>query len=493
MLSRRAISRRAFSASLAAAAASRVRARTPRPKLAVLIVLEQFRPDYLDAVRSQLSPAGFLQLMEKGAYFPDCRHNASTFSSAALATLATGAWPAQHGIVADSWYDRAARRAVRASDEALRATTLAAQISSDPNAHTAVISLDRSHASLFAGSPRTRVFWMDDAGSFATAGQPPEWLSTFNNYKAAEAARNAKWQALGAKPDAPALRTLTWSPDHPAAFLALYRASPFGQSAQFNLLSELIAREGMGKGNTFDFVCLISQSTALLGYETGSQSPLMSQMVLQLDREIDQLLGQLTRTLGENGFVLCVAAAHGAPPEPEADSRGRMAVPGELVAKSVQASLTPAGASVERYVYPFLYLDPGTRDYEATRVAAARAALGLPAVASWFTAGGACSTFSDWEHRFRNSFHAVRSGDVMLSYRPEYVEDFGQGRGVSYGSIYNYDVQTPLLFYCPQFFRHGLFEYPVESVDLAPTLARAFGVAAPSSSVGRVLTEALTE
>ena len=41
----------------------------------------------------------------------------------------------------------------------------------------------------------------------------------------------------------------------------------------------------------------------------------------------------------------------------------------------------------------------------------------------------------------------------------------------------------PLCFYGPQF-RAGAFEAPVESVDVAPTLARAMGVAAPSSATG---------
>jgi arylsulfatase A-like enzyme len=78
----------------------------------------------------------------------------------------------------------------------------------------------------------------------------------------------------------------------------------------------------------------------------------------------------------------------------------------------------------------------------------------------------------------------------MLSYQPEFVEDYGAGRGISYGSLYNYDVHVPLFFYGPQF-RAGVYDAPVESVDVAPTLARAIGVAEPSSSVGRVLSEAL--
>jgi len=80
----------------------------------------------------------------------------------------------------------------------------------------------------------------------------------------------------------------------------------------------------------------------------------------------------------------------------------------------------------------------------------------------------------------------------MLSYRPEYVEDYGQGRGISYGSLYNYDVRVPLCLYGPQF-RAEVFEDPVESVDVAPTLARLMGVPQPSSSTGRVLGEAFAE
>lgn len=80
----------------------------------------------------------------------------------------------------------------------------------------------------------------------------------------------------------------------------------------------------------------------------------------------------------------------------------------------------------------------------------------------------------------------------MLSYRPEYVEDYEPHRGISYGSLYDYDVRVPLCFYGPQF-RAEVFESPVEAVDLAPTLARALGVATPSSAAGRVLGEAFAE
>ena len=76
----------------------------------------------------------------------------------------------------------------------------------------------------------------------------------------------------------------------------------------------------------------------------------------------------------------------------------------------------------------------------------------------------------------------------MLSYLPLHVDQFGAGRGVSYGSLYNYDTRVPLIFFGPQF-RAQVVERVVETVDIAPTLARAMRVAAPSSATGRVLSE----
>ena len=457
----------------------------------MLLVVQQFRPEYLDAAWSQLGAGGLKRLLDRGAWFPDCRHAASTFPSTSLATLATGSWPSQHGIVAESWFDRQARKPVAASGDALLATTLCAQVAGEGHARVSVISLDGAHARLFAGTPEADVYWVDAHGQFAAGGDPPEWLAPFNGLPPAENAHGAQWMAAGARQGAPPLRTLPFDAAHPEQFMALYLASPFSQTAQFDLLGEMLVRERLGQGGTFDFVTVLCGASELLGYETGGRSPLMPQMILQLDKRIEALLAQLGRAVGEGGYTLVLAGAHGAPPLPAADARARMSVNGETVAQAVDKALAASGAGhVRKYLYPFLYLDAAAdRDAASARLGAARAAFDLAPVAGWYTADGACSTHDEWTRRFANSFHARRSGDVMLGYRPEYVEDYGQDRGISYGSLYAYDVRVPLCFFGPQF-RAGVFEAPVESVDVAPTLARVMGVAAPSSSVGRVLGEA---
>ena len=489
------ICRRHFNLSLlGGASAGLVRGLSPRPKLLVLVVLELMRQDYWDSAAGQFGAGGLRRILSKGAHFPDCRHLASGFPATTIATLATGAWPAQHGIVADSWYGRTVRGAVPASGEALLATTLTAQVAAEPGTRTFVIGMDATQSSLFAGTPEARQFWMDPRGRFTTLGDTPEWLGEFNSLKPLDNAHNAPWMAIGARAGAPPLRTLTYDGEHPEQFLDLFQASPLGQAAQFELLASLIEKEGLGQRDSLDFVCLIAGSMARLGYETGGRSPLMRQMVLHLDEQLEYLLARLKGGPGENAFTLVLAGAHGAPPVPAAESRARMAVPGESVAQTVDRALRGEGAArVTQYLYPFLYLDTSSYwDPEPLRVAAGRAALEHPAVAAFYTAGGYCSTNDGWRERFRNSFHPGRSGDVMLAYHPEYVEDYGQGRGISYGSLYNYDVRVPLCFYGPQF-PAGVFESPVQSVDVAPTLARAMGVAPPSSSEGRVLGEAFGE
>ena len=483
--------RRDFNFLLAAGLAGKAWALPPRPKLLVLVIVEQFRPDYIDSAWPQFGNGGLRELLGKGAYFPECRHSASTFPSASIATLATGAWPAQHGIVADSWYDRASGRAVQASSESLLATTLAAQLAAEGRSRVFVTAMNATHAGLFAATPDARLFWMDDRAMFAATGETREWVAQFNLEHPPESAAGARWMALGARPDAPPLRTLALDEARPKNFLNLYRSSPFGQTALFDFTAELVARERIGQGETFDFLCVVDSSTELLGYETGAGSPLMQQMTLQLDRRLEALVGLLNRTVGGNVYDLVIAGAHGAPVAPAAEARARMAVKGEMLAQALDRSLMDEfGSHVEKYLYPFLYLDAAAaREGEQARDAAGRIALAQPAVAGFLTSGGTCSVLNEWDKRFRNSFHAVRSGDVMLSYRPGYVEEFGQNRGVSYGSLYNYDVRVPLCFYGPQF-RTGVFESPVESVDLAPTLARAMGIAPPSTSIGRVLGEA---
>jgi len=499
------VSRRRFTALTATGLAgirSLASASRPRPKLIVLLIAEQFRSDYLDLLGNFLGNGGFRRLTDEGAYFPQCQMASTTFTSGGLATLSTGAYPQLHGIVADSWYDRAARKPVTASVKAVEATGFAEQLlATDPAANRIfAIALDSRDASMLAGPSPTDLLYMDAGGRFTAKGKLKDspWLSVWNQSNSSDKAKNAPWVALGAKRGAPPMRILTFDESRPEEFQHLYRASPFGQAAQFSLLEELLVQERLGQGPGVDFLAVALGSTAALGYEVGGDSPLMRELILHLDRQIETLLTALDKHLVSKNFALIFSSAHGAARETDV----RRAVSGETVALTIDRALSDrydlSGRKnnyVERYVYPFLYLrqDRLQKSYidpREARLFASQVALRVPGVAGYHTADGDCSHSGDWLRRFRNSFHAVRSGDVMLAYGPGYVEDYAGGRGISYGSLYNYDAQVPLILYGMPF-TSDVFETAVEPVDLAPTLARVAGTAWPSSATGRVLSEAL--
>ena len=479
------LSRRRFAAGMAAWAASASRAaERPRPPLLLVLVAEQFRPDYLAKWRSQFAPGGFRRLLDEGSVYLDCRNLSSTFTASSLATLGSGCYPATHGIVADYWYDPVSKERIRASGSLLRATTMGDHIAQG-GGRVYGIGAGGVDVSLVAGAQPGRLFSMDARGQFAA----PEhrngelaWFAGFQESHNPDQVRGSRWLALGAPPGSPALRVLEYDAARPQDFDLLFRASPFAQASTFDLVRELLEHEKLGRGDALDCLVVVTTAMAALGYETGTDSPLMQQLVFHLDRSIEATLDYLSQSYGPGNFTVVFTGAHGATRVPE----GRRAIAGEELAKAVNEAL--GGEAVERYVYPFLYLRAGPRTRDG-RLAAARSALKVPGVTGFFTADGDCSHHGEWRRRFENSFHAQRSGDVMLQYAPEYVEEYGSGRGISYGSLYNYDAQIPVIFFGPQFNAEKA-ERTVEFTDIAPTLARACKFALPSSSTGRLLSEA---
>jgi len=502
------VSRRRFAALAAMGlAGTRLTAARSRAKLIVLLIAEQFRSDYLDLYSNFLSAGGFRRLMDEGAYFPECQMAASTFTSGGLATISTGAYPQLHGIVADSWYDRAAKKPVVASWQALEATTLADKIAeADPANRIYSLAFDLREAEMLVGGARYSRFYMNSNGLYDALGPAGEsaWLASFNQNLAnsPEKTRDAPWYALGRKESAPPLRTLKYDPARPQDFLALYRASPFGQASQMTLARDIIVQEKLGQALATDVLMVALGSIGLLGYEVGSDSPLMREMALHLDQEVATLLTLMDKTLGLRKYALVFTSLHGAPRDPDGQ-RKMLAIPGETVARTINQALSARydvrgrkKVYVERYIYPFLYLrldalQSAYIDLREARVMAGRAALNVPGVVGYYTADGDCSHSGAWLRRFQNSFHAVRSGDVMLAYGPDFIEDTGNGRGISYGSLYNYDSRVPLILFGEPFGAEA-FDTQVESIDVASTLARVAGSAWPSSASGRVLGEALS-
>src|SRR5580704_8525769 len=96
----------ACSALLASAISAPASAYNGRPRLIVVIVIDQFRGDYLERYRDQFGDGGFRFLLDHGAYFANCNYNyANTRTAPGHSTLFTGAYSNGHGIAANEWWD----------------------------------------------------------------------------------------------------------------------------------------------------------------------------------------------------------------------------------------------------------------------------------------------------------------------------------------------------------------------------------------------------
>ncbi len=497
------VSRRKLVKSLAAVAAAfyipvPARAAIVRPKLTVVLIAEQFRSDYLFRNFNAFNAGGFRRLIEESAFFPDCRLLSTTFTSTGLATIATGCYPSLHGIVANRWYESAGNRLKAAEPFDLAVTTLFQQEPEPANRFFAVAATESKAGLLKPGAVSGQFFRKPD-NTFATlgaaVGKEPEWLTVFNQAHLAGKFRDQPWLPRGAPPGSFPLRSLKYDAAKPENFQALLASSPFAQSAQMQLVREVVHAENLGL-NSFDTVVAVLDSIGKLGSETGAVSPLIDDEVLSLDADLAALLEWLDAR--GQPYQIVFTAAHGAPVEPPTTYR---VSPDEIV-EPVERALSAEFAKgktgfhfVEAYVYPFLYLrhDHLTpSDLPRARQIAGNAALATRHVSTFITSDGYSPQFSEWNTRARNSLYRGRSGDVLLAYRPGFVEFVGADRGVSYGSLWNYDAQVPLLFKGPSFVA-GRFDHMVEMTDIAPTLAAVAGMPAPAAATGRVLSEAFGE
>jgi len=84
----------------------------------------------------------------------------------------------------------------------------------------------------------------------------------------------------------------------------------------------------------------------------------------------------------------------------------------------------------------------------------------------------------------RKSWHPQVSGDVQYILKPYWM--FGTGTA-THGSPYEYDTHVPILAWGPRWVKPGRVDSRVGVVDIAPTVARWLGVAAPSSAEGQPL------
>jgi predicted AlkP superfamily pyrophosphatase or phosphodiesterase len=537
-----------------AAKSAAVHAEKPsRPKLVVLLVVDQMRADYVDKFRGQWT-GGLKRLLEEGAWFHEAAYPyAATETCVGHATISTGAFPSTHGMIANAWWDRETQKmvtctadpkvtnsgyagaTVKGGDSAwlMEVPSFAEELKFQSGGTTRVVSFSlKARASVtMAGHKGDAVAWIDArSGALVTSDVygKPESINDFMKTHPVKSDYGKTWalslprseylyeeKATGAVPPAGwdltfphPLRGKEGGSEPDAAFGAQWAASPFADTYLTQLAENTVDAMGLGKGNGTDFLAVGYSSVDVVGHAFGPRSWEIQDILVRLDRDIGDLLAHLDGKVGRGNYVVVLSADHGVAPVPEdidktgADA-GVLSVP-ELQ-QNMEKALEPFNLgrpAVARISGSDVYFAPDV--YEALKdnpdamQAVLDAAKSQPGVAEVYVAEEVAdrqATHNPVKEAFEDGYFAGRSGDMLIVPKPYWLMDDtepGKPRnyGTGHGTPYGYDQRVPVLL-MGYGIQPGEYFGAATPADIAPTLAALCGITlAPRD--GRVLSEALS-
>jgi predicted AlkP superfamily pyrophosphatase or phosphodiesterase len=523
-----------------------------RPKLVVLLVVDQMRGDYVDKFRGQWT-GGLKRLVEEGAWFRDAAYPyGATETCVGHSTISTGAFPATHGIVANSWWDRDAQKMVtctadpnvknsgyagmpvKGGDSAWRmgVPSFAEELKFQTGAATRVVtfSLKARAAITMAGHKGDAATWFDNGGwATSSAYGTMPFIEDYAKEHPVKADYGKTWalslpesaywydeKATGAVPPdgwdltfPHALRGKAAGNEPDADFYEQWASSPFAETYLTQLAEAAVDSLGLGKAGGVDFLGVSYSSVDYVGHAFGPRSREIQDILVRLDRDLAELFAHLDKKVGRGNYVVALSADHGVVPIPE-DMEKTGADAGVLhmpeVQERMEKSLEPfnyAKPAIARIAGSDVYFAPGVYDKlkqdHAAMQAVEAAALAQPGVASVYTAEelqDRPATQSPTRRAMAYSYFAGRSGDLLIVPKPYWLMDgtpAGKTRsyGTGHGTPYNYDQHVPILL-MGYGIQPGEYHGDATPADIAPTLASLCGVTLASRD-GHVLAQALAK
>ena len=366
------LSARAVAAAAMLCLAAPATAGAEPPALLVVLAVDQLRAGYIETYGHQWH-AGLRRLIDDGAWFENAAYPyRATVTCAGHATIATGSFPARHGMVGNSWWDRADAAQVTCTTDAsqtpiayggqaserhgpapLRTATLADVLRAEASGQSRVVSMSlkpRSAITL-AGQAADAVTWFDAGGVWATStaysSAPVDAVWQFVAAHPVEQFAGEAWErllppgaylhdddGLGESPPA------GWNARFPhpfgeeapagpapgaldAAFYSRWRASPHSDEYLGRMAGALIEAFELGAGDRTDYLAIGFSAVDYIGHRFGPRSHEVQDALVRLDRTLGRLLETLDARVGRGRYVVALSADHGVSPVPEqAAARG---------------------------------------------------------------------------------------------------------------------------------------------------------------------------
>jgi hypothetical protein len=521
-----------------------------KPKLIVLVVVDQFRYDYTTRFRTEYR-AGLDRMLRDGAVFTNANYQqAPTVTAVGHSIVSTGAMPSVSGIAGNGWFERETGRTVRsvcdydvaivgakpqlhdlrtcedydpASPKRLLVSTIGDEVrATDQKAKVVGMSLKARSAILPSGRNAQEAFWFDDTvGGFVSStyyfhdAKLPDWVNGFNNRKDGGSNRRVVDSYVEAKwPSFP-----LWDFHGDRTAYDRLAASPWGNELLEDFAESAILNEKLGQRDSTDLLTVSFSSNDYVGHITGPDAPEVEDMCVRTDKLLGKLMAFAEKTVGAGNVLYVLTADHGVAPLPTERQKLKESGnylyfdPGdylnaELRRKYGQAQNDWILASVDNTVY-FNWKAADEKKLSHSELQKTAANLLLDAaekfpvarIARVFTRDELMAGVSKNDsigQAVSRGFNVERGGDIVWIQEPYFVAPGGGAdlgghdhKGTTHSTPYPYDTHVPMIFYGAGV-HAGEYSQSVVPNDIAPTLAAILGVKAPNGSSGSVLKDVLS-
>ena len=522
-----------------------------RPKLVVVVSVDQLCQEYLQRFGANLNDQGFYRMVEKqGAHYANCHHShAFTHTGPGHSGQMTGAHPNMHGIIGNIWFDRAsgknlycvadpAETTIGATDiqgpcspKNMLATTVGdmLKLSTDRQGKVFGVALKDRAAILMTGRLADAAYWFEEReGVWVTSSyyrqdrDLPGYIRAFNTNHYADRFAGQEWKLLYddacyhhdepddyAAENPPSELGRTFPHKLAPAGKTLYaqlRSTPMGNDMTLDVAREVIVHEQLGEDAIPDLLCVNLSSNDYAGHAYGPHSLEVEDITYRTDLQLRAFHDWLADHLQHQNFVLIVTSDHGVCPLPELmkekgliagrDPLGNdseVAVKLEAVLRDKLALEKMPVSKLVQFVEPNqVYFDHSTlagEELRAARVLTRDWLISQPGVFCAATYDELLSgrVGGPFGDALVKSFHPHRSGDVLWIFDPYFISG---DKGTTHGSPWSYDTHVPLLL-VGQGIAPGKHHERVCPAAIAPTVAELLGIEAPPSCFEEPLAKAL--
>lgn len=515
-----------------------------KPKLIVQITVDQLRGDLLQRYEPNFiqkkGKLGFNQFLKKGTIYTNSHYrHASTLTAVGHATLATGALPSQHGLVANNWYnseigermycvaDTSATllgaEGYSASPVNLTASTFSDQLHLATNGKAKIVSLSiKDRGAVLTGGHFGKSFWFNKkTGNMVTSSyyykQLPQWVVNFNSSGVKDRYLGEQWtlsmdESQYHNDKSNRLYQIppkgfgkgfphTMPPKASATYYDLITNTPFGDMLTMEFAKQAVQNEDLGKDEVTDYLAISFSVNDYVGHKFGPNSLEAEDNLLALDRTLSEFFNFLDKRVGLENTLVVLSADHGADAIPEYKKslgfrgfRGNATQELKSLNPSLAAQFNVEGDLIKEVIPPNIYLDRALIKESGLNIKnvieAVKEYSGQIKGVATALSGESLSTtnlqFDPVISRVQNNYMRGRSGDIVLVQEPSTM--LGNYSAATHGSPYRYDTHVPLYFSGWEVTSRKETRL-TSPEDLAVTLSAVMGIGYPDKATGAVLHE----